>query len=87
MAPSSTENIISPIVESLTPLKADHSQHREPIKLSGALDGIDHFEVTPIIGREYRNVDLAEWLRAPNSDDLLRDLAVTSKSSYWPRIL
>ncbi|KAL0943296.1 alpha-ketoglutarate-dependent sulfonate [Colletotrichum truncatum] len=51
--------------------------HKEPLKLSGALDKFEHFEVTPIIGREYPNVDLKELLRAPNSDDLLRDLAIT----------
>jgi hypothetical protein len=53
--------------------------HREPLKLSGALDEFDQFDVTPVIGREFSNVDLAEWLRAPNSDELLRDLAITSK--------
>lgn len=53
--------------------------HHEPLKLSGALDQFEHFDVTPIIGREYANVDLAAWLRAPNSDELLRDLAITSK--------
>ncbi|KAK2024757.1 taurine catabolism dioxygenase [Colletotrichum zoysiae] len=54
-----------------------HHQHREPLQLSGALDGVDFFDVTPCIGREYRNVDLSEWLNAPNSDELLRDLAIT----------
>ena len=52
--------------------------HREPLKLSGALDEFEKFDVTPIIGREFVNVNLAEWLRAPNSDDLIRDLAITS---------
>ncbi|KAI0974038.1 hypothetical protein F4678DRAFT_395621 [Xylaria arbuscula] len=51
--------------------------HREPLKLSGALDQFKHFDTTPVIGREYIDVDLAEWLRAPNSDELLRDLAIT----------
>jgi hypothetical protein len=48
------------------------------LKLSGALDKFEQFDVTPVIGREFVNVDLAEWLRAPNSDELLRDLAITS---------
>lgn len=52
--------------------------HKEPLKLSGALDQFEHFDVTPVIGREYVNVNLAEFLRAPNSDDLIRDLAITS---------
>lgn len=51
--------------------------HREPLQLSGALDAYESFDVTPIIGHEFVNVDLAEWLRAPNSDALLRDLAIT----------
>lgn len=51
--------------------------HREPLILSGALDTYQSFDVTPIIGREYINVDVASWLRDPNSDALLRDLAIT----------
>lgn len=52
--------------------------HREPLKLSGALDQFEAFDVTPVIGREFVDVDLAEWLRAPNSDELIRDLGITS---------
>lgn len=52
--------------------------HREPLKLSGALDQFKAFDVTPVIGREFIDVDLAEWLRAPNSDELIRDLGITS---------
>ncbi len=55
------------------------TQHREPLKLSGALDHFESFEVTPVIGREFVGVNLAKWIRAPNSDELLRDLAITSK--------
>ncbi|KAI1425730.1 TauD-domain-containing protein [Xylaria sp. FL1777] len=51
--------------------------HREPLKLSGALEQFKYFDATPVIGREFIDVDLAEWLRAPNSDELLRDLAIT----------
>ncbi|KAI1463970.1 TauD-domain-containing protein [Daldinia caldariorum] len=53
------------------------TNHREPLKLSGALYQFAQFDVTPVIGREFIDVDLAEWLRAPNSDELLRDLAIT----------
>ncbi|PMD23509.1 putative alpha-ketoglutarate-dependent taurine dioxygenase [Hyaloscypha hepaticicola] len=52
-------------------------QHKEPLKLSGALDHFESFDVTPIIGREFVGVNLAKWLRAPNSDELIRDLAIT----------
>ena len=54
------------------------TQHKEPLKLSGALDHFQSFDVTPIIGKEFVGVNLAKWLRAPNSDDLIRDLAITS---------
>ncbi|KAH9897097.1 TauD-domain-containing protein [Xylariomycetidae sp. FL2044] len=64
-----------------TSIEADlpklETAHKEPLKLSGALDQFKQFEVTPIIGKEFVDVDLAEWLRAPNSDELIRDLAIT----------
>lgn len=53
--------------------------HKEPLKLSGALHHFEAFDVTPTIGREFVGVDLEKWLRAPNSDELIRDLAITSK--------
>ncbi|CZR70197.1 related to taurine dioxygenase [Phialocephala subalpina] len=52
-------------------------QPKEPLKLSGALNHFQSFDVTPVIGREFVGVNLAKWLRAPNSDELLRDLAIT----------
>lgn len=52
-------------------------QHRKPLKLSGALDHFESFDVTPTIGREFVGVNLAKWLKAPNSDELIRDLAIT----------
>ncbi|KAK1973545.1 TfdA family taurine catabolism dioxygenase TauD [Colletotrichum cereale] len=51
--------------------------HKEPLKPTGALDRFEHFDVTPVIGREYPTVDLKELMRAPNSDELIRDLAIT----------
>lgn len=54
---------------------------REPLKLKGVLDQFKSFDVTPAIGREYENVNLKDWLKAPNSDDLIRDLAITSLST------
>ncbi|WAO85907.1 TauD domain-containing protein [Fusarium falciforme] len=53
------------------------SQSREPLKLSGALKDVQHFDVTPAIGREFPKANLVEWLEAPNSDELIRDLAIT----------
>ena len=88
MAPSSVDTITQPIFDNAPqkPVIGSNGEpqsatHREPLKLSGALDGFKKFDVTPVIGREFQDVDLAQWLRAPNSDDLIRDLAITSLSS------
>lgn len=59
------------------------TQHKEPLKLSGALNAFQSFDVTPVIGREFIGVDLAAWLTAPNSDQLIRDLAITSKKPLY----
>ncbi|KAL8953302.1 MAG: hypothetical protein Q9222_000826 [Ikaeria aurantiellina] len=49
----------------------------EPLKLQGHLNKYKSFKVTPIIGTEFPDANLAEWLKAPNSDELIRDLAIT----------
>lgn len=68
--------------ESVKPAAAPASAYiKAPLKLSGAIDSWKSFEVTPVIGREYADVDLAAVLKAENSDELLRDLAITSMSS------
>ncbi len=51
---------------------------RIPLNLKGVLDHYKSFDVTPVIGKEFPEAKLDEWLRAPNSDELLRDLAITS---------
>lgn len=71
MAPSAIENDLPVQVK---------SQSREPLKPSGALKNYESFDVTPVIGREFPKARLVEWLNAPNSDELLRDLAITSES-------
>ena len=58
-------------------------EHRSSLKLKGVLESYKHFDVTPIIGREYPDVQLTDWLNATNADDLIRDLAITSKYSPW----
>lgn len=51
---------------------------------TGALDaGFKFEETTPVIGREYPGINIVEdILNASNADELIRDLAITSKSSY-----
>ena len=49
-----------------------------PFADSGSLRNFKTVPVTPILGTEFKDVDITEWLRAPNSDDILRDLALLS---------
>lgn len=72
--PSSTENSGKAAVKS----------EEKWVKSTGALDQFESFDVTPVIGREFPNVNLVEWLQAPNADELLRELALTSKLSTQP---
>jgi hypothetical protein len=51
---------------------------KQPLKYSGSLDKYEHFDVTPTIGREYPNLSLTELLDSPESETLIRDLAITS---------
>ena len=67
----------TPVVEDIK--SAASSRHKEPLKPSGALDKYESFDVTPVIGREFRGANLKEWLEAPNSDELIRELATTSE--------
>lgn len=65
-----------------TPSEKTAPSYPEPLKLSGALDGFTYEDTTPVIGREFFNVNIVDdLLNAPNADELLRDVAITSNSS------
>ena len=59
----------------------DHIQSKKPLELKGLLEEFAYFDVTPVIGREFKDVDVVAWLQSPNSDELIRDLAITSRSA------
>ena len=61
-----------------TPEPTHHASPSPPLQLKGVLNQFKSFDVTPVIGKEFPEAKLAEWLRAPNSDELIRDLAITS---------
>ena len=50
---------------------------RERLKNSGSIDHLKYVDVTPIIGREYPDAKIKEILHATNSEQQLRDLAIT----------
>ena len=57
----------------------DHIQSKKPLEPKGVLEEFKYFDVTPVIGREFKDVDVVAWLQSPNSDELIRDLAITSR--------
>jgi hypothetical protein len=80
---STTTTTIQPAIT----LQAEDSakQYPKPLSSSGALDRFKYEETTPVIGREYIDVNLVnDIINAENSDDLIRDLAITST---WRRRL
>ena len=75
MAPAATSDL--PIRSA----PVDERFYPEPLKLSGALDQFDYEDTTPVIGREFINVNIVDdLLKAPNSDERIRDLAINSRS-------
>ena len=55
------------------------AQRREPLKSSGSVDQYQTVDLTPVIGTEFPDANLVEWINAPNADERLRDLAIKSK--------
>jgi hypothetical protein len=75
MAPSATDTLSQTL-----PIQTSKAATTKPwLKRTGALDQYEHFEVTPVIGREYPHLDIVSLLQAENSDALLKELALTSK--------
>lgn len=75
---------MAPAATSELPLRSapvDERFYPEPLKLSGALDKFEYEDTTPILGREFLNVNIVEdLLNSADSEDLLRDLAINSNT-------
>lgn len=51
-----------------------------PLKLGKSLDGFKRVDATPTIGTEFeKGVQLSQLLKAPNADEIIRDLAILGK--------
>lgn len=63
------------------PAAPDYSVARtqldKPLPYNGSLDSYEQNDLTPVIGTEYEGLQVVDLLSAENSDDLIRDLAVT----------
>jgi len=64
------------LTESQSPFSISVRASTEPLVPTGILDQYEHVDLTPVIGREYPNVQLTELLNAKNSDELIRELAI-----------
>ena len=50
-----------------------------PLKSNGSLARYNYNDLTPNIGREFPTANLVDMINAPNADELLTELALTSK--------
>ncbi|KAI1334939.1 hypothetical protein F5Y15DRAFT_262953 [Xylariaceae sp. FL0016] len=50
---------------------------KEPLQYQGLLDEFKSVQTTPVIGTEFPDANVVEWMKAPNADAILKDLAVT----------
>ncbi len=53
----------------------------KPLVYSGSLDSYAHRDLTPVIGREYDDLQVTDLLESSDSNRLIKDLAVTGKLS------
>jgi alpha-ketoglutarate-dependent taurine dioxygenase len=70
MAPSAVA------IETEIPVHSKQQKFPTPLKSSGSLDKYESIDSTPVIGTEYPTANLVDFLNAPNSDELIRDLAI-----------
>lgn len=76
MAPVATETLPAQLQAGSKKTIPTTTSYPKPLKLTGILDQYESFEVTPAIGREYPHLQIKDLLDAPNSDELLRELAI-----------
>lgn len=72
-------NIIPELADVSSPSEA-RTRLTKPLEYSGLLDLYQSSDLTPVIGREYYGLQVADVLAAKNSDALIRDIAVTGQS-------
>lgn len=85
MAPSAISTNIEETLQNVS-LKAKNGVTsdgllKKPLISNGSLDQYESFDLTPVIGREFPQANLVDWMNSPNADKLLADLALTSMFS------
>lgn len=74
--------MVAPVLDTpVSTIRGGHELARprlsHPIKYSGSLDNYSHADLTPVIGREYRGLQVAEILKSKDCDRIITDLAAT----------
>lgn len=71
---------------STTSIRGGHDQARptinEPLIYSGSLDIFQHTDLTPVIGREYTGLQIAQVLLAEDRDRIIKDVAITGEIEH-----
>lgn len=66
-------------------IRGGHDQARptinEPLTYSGSLDDIPYRDLTPVIGREYTGLQIAQVLDSEDRDRLIKDIATIGKAN------
>jgi hypothetical protein len=87
MAPSIVQNVTETVDRKLKQRVSDtllkdtlnDSLLKEPLHSTGSLDTFPHDHLTPSTGTEFTSAtQLSALLKAPNADQLIRDLAILS---------
>jgi len=76
MSSIATTTATATATDARAPLSLPVRASTEPLVPTGALDKYEHVDLTPVIGREYPNVQLTDLLKAENADELIRELAI-----------
>ena len=68
-------------------IRGGHDQARtrclEPLAYSGSLDEYYYHELTTAIGREFDGLQVVDLLESAQSDQLIRDLAITGYDIFY----
>ncbi|CAO1624232.1 unnamed protein product [Parajaminaea phylloscopi] len=60
----------------VTSQSTETTTYPQPLQQTGVLDRFAYEETTPVIGREYAELPLRDFLKADNSEELFRELAI-----------
>ncbi len=82
MAPPTATSDLANDGQSVAVKSSSSSRLTAPLKYSGSLDSYEHFDNTPVIGREFPTLQLSKIL---HDDTKVRDLGILGQSCFLIR--